>query len=60
MIEALLASAVILVILLVGLTVDALYRRFARRNPALGPFRPEGSGCGGGCRCSGGRCETGD
>jgi hypothetical protein len=58
-IEALFASAVILLILLGGLTVDALYQRFARRNPGLGPFRGEG-GCGGGCRCSGRSCRIGD
>ena len=60
MIEALFASAVILLILLGGLTVDAIYQRFARRNPGLGPFRSEGGGGGGGCRCSGGRCGVGD
>lgn len=59
MIEALFASAAILLILLGGLAVDGVYRRFARRHPELGPFRPEG-GCGGGCRCSGGRCGLGD
>jgi hypothetical protein len=59
-IEALLASAAILLILVAGLTVDALYQRFARRNPGLGPFRPQGGGCGGGCRCSGGRCGVRD
>ena len=59
MIEALFASAVILVILVAGLTVDAAYQRFARRNPGLGPFRAEG-GCGGGCRCGRGRCGAGD
>jgi hypothetical protein len=58
-IEALVASAAILAILLGGLGVDALYRRFARRHPELGPFRPEG-GCGGGCRCRGGGCGAGD
>ena len=56
MIEALAASAVILLMLLGGLFVDALYQRFARRNPSLGPFRGEG-GCGGGCRCSGRSCR---
>lgn len=59
MIEGLLASAVILLMLLGGLAVDGLYRRFAKRHPELGPFRPEG-GCGGGCRCSGGRCGPSD
>ena len=59
MIEALLASAAILAILLAGLTVDAAYQRFARRNPRLGPYRAQG-GCGGGCRCSGGRCGVSD
>ena len=59
MIEALFASAAILVILLGGLTVDAVYQRFARRNPGLGPFRSEG-GCGGGCRCSGRSCRIED
>jgi hypothetical protein len=58
-IKAVLASAAILLIMLLGLFVDALYRRFARRNPALGPFRPEGGGCGR-CACGGGRCSTGE
>ena len=57
MIKALVASAVILGILLVGLYVDALYHRFERRHPALGPFRAEGGGCGR-CACGGGSCST--
>lgn len=50
----------ILVLLLAGIAVDRLYRGFARRHPELGPYRPEGGGCGGHCGGSGcgGGCET--
>jgi hypothetical protein len=35
-----------------GIMVERLYRRFARQNPQLGPFRKEGKqDC---CSCSGG------
>jgi hypothetical protein len=35
-----------------GILVERLYRRFARQNPQLGPFRKEGhQDC---CSCSGG------
>jgi hypothetical protein len=39
------AVGLILALLLAGIGVDRLYRRFARRHPELGPFRGEG-GCG--------------
>ncbi len=29
----------------VGVFVTQLYRRFAQKNPQLGPFREEGCGC---------------
>lgn len=51
----------ILGIMLLGIVVDRLYRRFARRHPELGPFRKEGGGCGGHCgsgACGGGACEA--
>lgn len=57
MLRFLIASATILVVLVGWLYVEELYRRFTRANPELGPFRPDGSECGGGCcSCSGGSC----
>jgi hypothetical protein len=47
----LITVALIFAIMLAGIAVDRLYRRFATRNPQLGPFRPEKPGCG---SCSGG------
>ena len=38
-------------LMLAGILVERLYRRFAARNPQLGPFRSEGGKCG---SCSGG------
>jgi len=57
-IDALIASAVILAILLGGLAVDAstAASHGATRTSAV----PAEGGCGGGCRCSGGRCGSGD
>jgi hypothetical protein len=46
----LVAIGLIFAILLAGIGVDRLYRRFAARNPQLGPFRKAGRGCG---SCSG-------
>ena len=47
----------ILAIALIGIAIDALYRRFARDNPQLGPFRDSHCGscssegaCGGSCQ----------
>lgn len=57
MAEYLLACAVIFAVLYGWIGVQNLYRRFARRNPELGPFRDAGGGCGGGCGCSGGACR---
>lgn len=49
--------ALILALMLFGIGVDRLYKRFARRNPQLGPFRKQGAGCSG--LCGGGTCGTG-
>ncbi|MGE5467420.1 MAG: hypothetical protein ACM3Y9_08355 [Ignavibacteria bacterium] len=32
----------IFTLLVAGIAIDKLYHRFARKNPQLGPFRPEG------------------
>jgi len=53
MLTYLLAIALILLFLLIYVTVQRIYILFRQRNPELGPFRDEHSGCG--C-CSGG-CE---
>ncbi len=57
MVRFLLASGVIFGALVGWLYVQELYRRFAAQHPELGPFRSEGAGCGGGCACSGNRCD---
>ncbi|MBI4741357.1 MAG: hypothetical protein HY777_07400 [Betaproteobacteria bacterium] len=57
--NALITVAAIFVIMAIGIIVDRLYRRFAARNPQLGPFRKEKPGCGacsGGSGCGGGHC----
>ena len=42
----LLTVGLIFGLMLVGITVERLYRAFAARNPQLGPFRkPDGCGC---------------
>jgi hypothetical protein len=38
--------ALIFALMLVGIGVDRLYRRFAARHPQLGPFRKNDGGCG--------------
>lgn len=56
-----LTIALILALLLLGIGIDRLYRRFARRHPELGPFRNPNAGCGscsGGKGCSGETCNT--
>lgn len=40
------------------IAVERLYRRFAARNPALGPFRDGAAGCGSCSGCAGTPCET--
>lgn len=55
MLTYLMAIGLILLFLLIYVTVQRLYILFRRRNPELGPFRDEHSGCG--C-CSGG-CGSG-
>jgi hypothetical protein len=48
----LLAMAVIFGLVVGGIAVDRLYRRFAAHNPQLGPFRPPGKqDC---CNCTAG------
>lgn len=44
----------IFAIMLAGIGVERLYRRFAARNPQLGPFRKTEGGCG--CCSSSGSC----
>ncbi|HEX8962529.1 MAG TPA: hypothetical protein VF801_05955 [Rhodocyclaceae bacterium] len=42
----------IFALLVAGIAIDKIYHRFARSNPQLGPFRPEGmQDC---CNCSAG------
>ena len=45
--------ALIFVLMLAGIGVERLYRRFARRNPQLGPFRKHDGSCG----CCAGKCD---
>ncbi len=52
----------IFTIMLAGIAVERIYRRFAARNPQLGPFR-DSSKCGSctaGSGCSDTPCESGD
>lgn len=53
----LITIAVIFSLALGGILIDRIYRRFAARNPRLGPFRDPGKcGCctaGSGCRDAG-------
>lgn len=43
-------------LMLAGIAVDRLYRRFAARHPQLGPFRKNDGSCG----CCAGKCDTGN
>jgi hypothetical protein len=56
MADYLLASAVIFVVLAAWQAIEYGYRRFARRHPGLGPYRPE-QGCGD-CACGQGSCAA--
>jgi hypothetical protein len=58
MADYLLASAVIFVVLAAWQAIEYGYRRFARRHPGLGPYRPE-QGCGD-CACGQGSCTATD
>lgn len=42
-------------IMLVGIAIERAYRRFADRNPQLGPFRKTNCGS---CSCHGDGCDT--
>lgn len=57
MVDLMLACAVLFVVLVVWQWIEQRYRGFAEDHPELGPFRPKG-GCGDGCSCSQGHCET--
>jgi hypothetical protein len=46
----------IFAVTLSGILVDRLYRRFAHRNPELGPFRKNDGGCG--CCAAKEACES--
>ncbi len=58
MANALIASLVIFAVLAGWVWVQQRYATFARQNPQLGPFRTPDGGCGGGCACKNGQCET--
>lgn len=51
---------IIFAIMLAGIAVERLYRRFAAHNPQLGPFRDTGKCgcCSAGSGCSDSSCET--
>ena len=55
MATSLVAIALIFSLALGGILVDRIYRRFAARNPQLGPFRDPGK-CG--CCSAGSGCDT--
>ena len=57
MVEFALASLVIFVVMVAWLYVQDRYRRFAQRNPGLGPYRSD-SGCDGSCSCRHGSCPA--
>lgn len=51
-----LTTVFIFALMVAGIAIDKFYHRFARRNPQLGPFRPEGkqdcSSCTAGSGCA--------
>lgn len=54
MLTYLVTSGLIFTLMLAGIAVERLYRRFAARNPQLGPFR-DTSKCG--CCAAGSGCS---
>lgn len=52
----LLTIGLIFALLLAGIAVDRLYRRFAARHPQLGPFRKNDGSCG----CCASKCGSED
>jgi len=52
--------AAIFSLALAGILVDRIYRRFAARNPQLGPFRDTGKcgSCSAGSGCSDASCDA--
>jgi len=55
----LVAIGLIFLIMLGGIAIERLYRRFATRNPQLGPFRDttKCGSCKGGSGCSDAACD---
>jgi len=53
----LLAPAIVLLLLLGWIGVQALARRYANRHPEFGPAKEEGAGCGSHCGCGTGQCQ---
>ncbi len=45
-------------LMLAGIVVERIYRRFATRNPELGPFRRNDGGCG--CCAAAEACSSAD
>lgn len=52
----LVAIGLIFALMLAGIAVERLYRRFAARHPQLGPFRKNDGACG----CCADKCGAGD
>lgn len=54
------AMGLIFVIMLAGIAVERLYRRFAAKNPQLGPFRDSSKcgSCSAGSGCSDASCDA--
>jgi len=53
MVDFIVAPIAIFVLFGGWLLVQDISRKFAKRHPEFGPYREEGSGCGGGCHnCS--------
>jgi hypothetical protein len=52
----LITIVLIFAIMMAGIGVDRLYRKFAAKNPQLGPFRKTDGGCG--CCSAGSGCSS--
>jgi len=58
MTEYLTAIAVIFMLMIGWLLVQAIARNYARHHPEFGPFREDGAGCGSRCGCANkGQCS---
>jgi hypothetical protein len=58
MLDYLLAVGLILLVLVGWILVQRAARIYAARHPEFGPAKEEGSGCGKGCSCSQGHCDS--